>query len=304
MKRCIVAAMEGLAVDMIQQYVECSHQEYPDAPWNKLGNHTKLGYMETLREVFEPASKIHLTRETFKMMKQSKDDDMATYITRKFYLYSTAYPVIAERSFQLFFDEVVKGTYSTKVKCWLLEKASGIRNLEQLRESAYEGASYYRKVYMMGMTDMVPNLDGLLPSNQLAKAGLKESTSEAMEIDALKEQIEAMKMGDKSNIKCYSCNKTGHLAKDCWSKNKGQKAGQGKGGSQPPKFKGKCGWCKKTGHKEADCFAKKRDKGGKTGTVASQGKGSQRIPPQRIRTATDGENEDFLEEEGPLVEEE
>ena len=93
------------------------------------------------------------------------------------------------------------------------------------------------------------------------------------------------------------------MAKDCWSKKKTQGQGQGKGGGQNPKlkFKGKCGYCKKEGHKEAECYTKKRDKGGKT--TPSQGKGSQRVPPQRVRNMNDDE-EDFLEDEGPLVEEE
>ena len=295
MKRAVIAAMTGLATDMIQPYREGTD------PWKT--HPTRNDYLEVLREVFEPASEIHLARETFKMLKQGAKDDVSTYITKKFSLYTIAYPVPAEQSFNVFFNEIVRGMHSQHVKRYMYEHERNIVNLDQLRERAYTGTAYYRKLYMEGMTETVSSLDGLMPTNALAKAGFKDDTSQAMEIDALKEEINALKVGGKKDVKCFNCNKTGHMAKDCWSKKKTQGQGQGKGGGQnpKPKFKGKCGYCKKEGHKEAECYAKKRDKGGKT--TPSQGKGSQRVPPQRVRNMNDDE-EDFLEDEGPLVEEE
>ena len=203
------------------------------------------------------------------------------------------------------FEETVNGVYSKEVKREMLRDASRITNLTQMREKAIESAAYCRRLYQQGLTDTIGNLDGLLPTTNLAQSGFDKDQGMAMEIDALKEQVNALNTGGgKNSIKCYLCNKNGHYAKDCWSKKKGSNPGnQGRGNQKSSKvqFSGKCGYCKKVGHKEAECFQKKRDKGGKS--VASQGKGSQRTPPQRIRNVNDEES-DFLGEEGPLVDEE
>ncbi len=61
---------------------------------------------------------------------------------------------------------------------------------------------------------------------------------------------------------CFTCGKTGHMSKDCWSAGKGARGGKGDGkakGSQ-----GACFTCGKTGHQSKDCWsAGKGAKGGK-----------------------------------------
>ena len=297
MKKAMCAAMQGIAVDMIQPYATGS------APFRNAA--TFQDYYIVVRGVFEPAAEVNLARESFKLCKQLAKEDVSTFITRKNVLWEAAFPDAAQRSFVTLFEETVNGVYSKEVKREMLRDASRITNLTQMREKAIESAAYCRRLYQQGLTDTIGNLDGLLPTTNLAQSGFDKDQGMAMEIDALKEQVNAMNTGGgKNSIKCYLCNKNGHYAKDCWSKKKGSNPGnQGRGNQKSSKvqFSGKCGYCKKVGHKEAECFQKKRDKGGKS--VASQGKGSQRTPPQRIRNVNDEES-DFLGEEGPLVDEE
>ena len=53
-----------------------------------------------------------------------------------------------------------------------------------------------------------------------------------------------------SDRKCFKCQKTGHIAKDCWQKRKE--------GSE--KKDGNCNYCGKAGHWARECFKKQKDK--------------------------------------------
>ena len=53
-----------------------------------------------------------------------------------------------------------------------------------------------------------------------------------------------MEIGQTRPVKCYNCNKTGHMAREC---------------KEPKREKGACFYCAKQGHQAKDCLKKKRD---------------------------------------------
>ncbi len=56
---------------------------------------------------------------------------------------------------------------------------------------------------------------------------------------------------DKSEPRCYNCQKNGHYASSCPKKANKESDGRKRG-----KFKGKCNHCGRVGHKKADCWEK------------------------------------------------
>jgi len=81
------------------------------------------------------------------------------------------------------------------------------------------------------------------------------NTSESVTALSSKASISKRKQNENRAIKCFACNKLGHLAKNCFKIKRGEQGKEQKA----------CYWCKKPGHLMADCRLRK-DKEDKKGS--------------------------------------
>lgn len=245
-------------------------------------------FLEALELVFSPQAESELSKELFKSYKQGRKEDISSYLSKKYSLYDRAYPE-AERSFTTLLDYVIQGVYSPLVKRKLRFETT--TNRVNLREKAIFVVATLRRCYNEGYGEAT-SLDGLAATTQVFS--FTESGEEPMEVDSLRDEINAIKNDER---RCYKCNRTGHLAKTCRVPKKNYLPGKNVKHSDKKEFRGKCNYCSKVGHIAKDCYAKKNES--KRSGKSDPGKGAQRDVPNHKRV-NKIENEDdeksFLEE--------
>ena len=254
-------AMQKTAIERINPY--CVGSE----PANACA--TLDQYIDLLKSVFQPPSESRSLKQEFKMAKQSKNEDVSSYLSSKLSLYDSAYTE-AQRDHEYLLTEVINGLYSNVIKR-RLRNADGINTRADLRTRLFDLVAKEREQVLGGYAEST-SLDGLNTvasvhrrPNETVGPTAGESREEPMDIDAIQEkiaQLETMKKGFKGDDKvetrkCFGCQQVGHIKRKCPNKDKWLKPG---GGQKQKKEKDKCVHCLKKGHTVENCFKRKADK--------------------------------------------
>ena len=89
-----------------------------------------------------------------------------------------------------------------------------------------------------------------------------------------------MEIGATRPIKCYNCNKNGHIAKEC---------------KDPKKEKGSCFYCGKMNHQAKDCRKKAADRKKSTQIKKVDEEEEETIEAEEAEEITEEEMTDFME---------
>lgn len=284
-KRSLLACMRGQAVEMTRPYNEGSQT------W--INCVAFADYLEAFRRVFLPPEESELARTEFKVRKQGRKEGISSYLSAKVALWQLAYPE-AERSFSTLMDEIIAGTANRVVKRRL--RYADIGNVPELRRQAVKMVAAERQCYREGTSEST-SMDGLAATTHIKS---DQYSDDDMDVDD--ENMNAM---GKFDGNCRKCGTYGHKAVQC-RKTKGTDA----------KDQRKCYTCDRTGHLKKDCVAKTKANGEKIvrntdnkkgfGKGKKQFKGKSSVRTQAEVTDDDEEEngDDFLDEEGDLEEEE
>ena len=161
-----------------------------------------------LTELFCPETESRMAKQTFAALRQGPEEDFMGYFAHKAGLWETAYPGDIngqpEEIKTMFIEEVITSLNNTEVKRNLIRKMDDLtpNNLRQMitKEIATE-----------------ERLCNLSLSENGSRAGLTYS-SELKKQYGQYNEVEPMDLSNL-NIKCYKCNKVGHMQRDCREKN-------------------------------------------------------------------------------------
>ena len=215
-------------------------------------------FITVITRVFQPQAESNLSRLEFEAYRQAADEPISQYGSTKLSLYHQSEPNEGARSFAYLRSQMLSGIFSGHIKSEIIRMNP--QNQEELLNAMITSVGQACEAYQMGCS-IVPNLDGLASTTRLSGGWNQNQGEEPMEVDALR----------RIDKRCYKCNKTGHLQKDCRVKKKpdGNRAsgsqrtpgtGQGPRGNSRDSKDIICFYCNKKGHKAQDCFKKKRDK--------------------------------------------
>ena len=280
-KRSLLTCMRGKAIEMTRPKAENTAAWHDAADLN--------AYVVTMRGVFLPPEESEMSRTEFKIRRQSRKEDVSTYLSAKIALWQMAY-ADAERSFTTLMDETIKGLENRVVKRQL--RYAIVRNEEELRRTAVRLVAAERQCYMEGTSEST-SLDGLAATTKVQD---QQQNNDEMEWE---ENVQGMRNFDG---RCNLCKAYGHKAKDCRKKKNTE--------NQRSETR-KCYTCDRTGHLKKDCRAKTKANGekiirkqeDKDKKKKDQKKGRVRKQNEVTDEESDGDNEDFLEEKEESEEE-
>ena len=155
-KRALLSCMRGQAVEMTRPYSEGTDT------WNNCADLTN--YLEAFRRIFLPPEESELARSEFKARKQSRREDISTYLSAKIALWQLAYPE-EERSFASLMDETIAGIANRVVKRNL--RYAQINDIQALRTTAVRIVAAERQCYREGTSEST-SLDGLAATTFVA----------------------------------------------------------------------------------------------------------------------------------------
>ena len=269
-KLTVVSAMKGGAVERIRPFL----------PGSQVADNCNSleAYLDNLQAIFQPPSESRSLRLDFRSRKQSKDEDVSSYLSSKYALYDIAFPE-EQRDHETLLGEVIKGLFSIVVKR-RLQQARDLGTREQIRERLFDIVAKEREAYQYGFAEST-SLDGLVavavPVIKRADAGshiVSGGGVEPMEIDALKEEIARLQENARNNKgtgggqggqggqggpkpekrTCFNCKKPGHLKRNC------PLPPTGNGGGKKDKKKIRCRHCNCIGHTIDECRKRLADK--------------------------------------------
>ena len=228
-------------------------------------------YEELVSNIFQPSGERALSRTEFEAYKQGCNEDVGSYLSIKTSLYQIAFAP-GERSFISLRTAVVKGLYSNVIKRMTMRQRPETE--EELHRVVCDCVAAEREAFTEGFAEST-SLDGLRAISQTFKAEGGGHTDEAMDISEMRHA----QAGGKKNPdrKCYRCQSSSHMIKNCPKKEMGPEKKYQHGGNDRSKKPGgkrdlECFHCHKTGHIKANCFRwKKTKQGGKIHKMEDEG---------------------------------
>ena len=219
-------------------------------------------YKTLIGSVFQPEAESQLSRTEFRQCRQGRNEDAQAFLARKIGLWMQAFPD-GERNFNTLLDSVCDSLCNNIVRRKL--KHGNSTTKEEMVTNVLNIVAKERECVVGGYGEST-SLDGLALSTVVFKH------SEADQYDQYgDERMDIGRVGDK---KCYRCDRTGHLKKDCrvaernlpqrnrngkggYGKGKGDK-GKGASSGDAKKKERSCYNCGKKGHYAKECRGPKK----------------------------------------------
>ena len=206
-------------------------------------------FKDRLIRIFCPPASSEIALTDFFSLKQRKNDDFMAYIAMKRQLFARAFRP-NERIEKTLILESIKGVYNITIRQKLDDRTDEFDTIDQMADKALQLIAAARRQVANGYGNQ-NNMDGLHNVEAIPGRG----------------NVNYGNQGNKGNRKetrkCYNCDKTGHLAKNCRlpKKNKGgnnnnrfgNKKGNGSGSSGKKKETRSCLRCHTPGHLKKDC---------------------------------------------------
>ena len=198
-------------------------------------------FKDRLLRIFCPPAHSEIALTDFYSLKQKKNDDFMAYVAMKRQYFQRAFAV-HERIERTLILETIKGIYNITIRQKLDDRTDEFQTLDQMAEKGLQLIASARRQVANGYGRQ-NNLDGLhnVEAFQPGKSGNQRK---------------------KETRKCFNCDKTGHLAKNCRLPKKNNNRGGNKtsnGGGNKKGSGGKkdekraCHKCYTPGHLKKDC---------------------------------------------------
>ena len=216
--------------------------------WQRITDYEE--YRTALTAIFAPDSEKNLAKSEFVAYIQTREEDVATYLSRKQWLFEQSYAAISTDNVDILIHATIRGLYNNVVKRLVTRAAP--TTWEGLRTETLKAVSAERQSFLNGYGEST-SLDGLCASST---PWIRERTRQPPGEQPM--EIESM-----TNT-CRACNRPGHFWRNCLDQRRKkayQDALSKKKRPDDRKTKRQCAYCQIPGHTEEFCRKKKRDKG-------------------------------------------
>ena len=188
--------------------------------------------IERLDAIFLAPSDSDINRDRYMSLKQGKSEIPQSYLAKKEQLWLRAFP-LATRDPKQLRREVTLGLYHREVRKRVYCALPSITSMAVLKETIMNEIATQRQLIHHGDAEDT-SMDGLATSNRVI---YRSDGTEDMDVSAVEDR--------SSSVKCYNCQKTGHISRNCTQK---KQANRGTGGAAKDKPKGDCQRCGTPGH--------------------------------------------------------
>ena len=243
-------------------------------------------YANRVKEIFIPISEREMSRSSFKLRRQAPEEDVASYFSNKYALFSEAYENVLDSNFHEFRDRLIEGLVSIIVKRQL--SRARCDTIDEIRSALYKIVASERTAFMSGYGEAT-SLDGLaaVSRGEFAMRTYTVDGRSPMDMSTLggqrperegrQEEISYLNNDGSTGRKCFQCNSTDHIKRNCPEVRRSEPVqearGQNRGGGRPGVDKALgCTRCGRNNHMIGTCRAL-RHLNGTTLQVVNSGHG-------------------------------